>query len=252
MNEIVDAAPEPAAPPVPRLSPMARLVAVFARPAKAWDDLRDRSQWWFPMVLLVVVGAVGAGLLQERAVVPMMSQTWDEQVQSGKMTQQQAERMEDFLASPAGYAFTIGQQIVFVPIFVLIVALAIWFGVGFVLGTGLKYRHALEVAAWGSLINIPAQIITFVEAGLLQTFRGVHVGFGVLLPADAHDKVTVGLRVLLDAIGPFSVWYLAVTVIGAAVLSGAPRKSVAWTLGTLYVVIMICVAVVSALFAPGS
>jgi len=251
MSEVVDAVPETPRPEAV-MSPPARLVAVFARPARAWDGLRDHAQWWFPLIVMVIVGCIGSALIQERAVVPMMSDTWDEQVQSGKMTQQQVDRMEEFLSSPVGYAFTIGQQIIFIPIFVLMVALVIWFGVGFVLGTGLKYRPALEVAAWASLVNLPAQILTYVEAWMLQTFKGVHVGFGALLPGDSHDKLMVGLRVFLDAIGPFAVWYLAVAVLGAAALSGAPRKSVAWTLVSLYLVIMLGVAVITALFAPGS
>ena len=252
MTEMVQDQAVPAPAAEPGMSVLARTVAVFARPASAWSGLKERAQWWFPVVVMVIVGALGTALLQERAVVPMMTDTWDEHVQSGRMTAQQAERMEDWLASPAGYAFSLGQQVLVVPVFILIVALIIWFGVGFVLGTGLKYRPALEVAAWGSLINLPAQILTYVQAWLLQTFKGVHVGFGVLLPSESHEKLIVGLRILLDAIGPFSVWYIAVIVLGASALSGAPRKSVAWTLGTLYLVIMLCVAVLSALFAPGS
>ena len=45
---------------------------------------------------------------------------------------------------------------------------------------------------------------------------------------------------------------LVVTVLGAAALSGAPRKSVAWVLSSLYLVVTACVAVIAALFAPGS
>jgi hypothetical protein len=252
MSDLVEGVTsQPAAPEV-RISPLARAVAMFVRPTRAWEGLRERSQWWFPMVVMILVGCAGSALLQERAVIPMMSETWDEQVQSGRMTAQAAQQMEEFFASPGGYAVTVGQQIIAIPVFILIVALVIWFGVGFVLGTGLKYRVALEVAAWGSLINLPAQIVAYVEAWFLQTFKGVHVGLGALLPGDSHAKLIVGLRIFLDSIGPFSIWYLFVTVLGAAALSGAPRKSVAWVLTSLYLVVMACVAVIAALFAPGS
>ena len=252
MTELVEGATQPPAVSEASLSPPARLVAVFVRPARAWDGLRTHVQWWFPLLITVLIGCAGSALLQKRALIPMMTDTWEESVQAGRMQPQAAERMEQFFESPAGYAVTLGQQLVIIPVFVLLVALAIWFGVGFVLGTGLKYRLALELAAWGSLINVPAQIIAFAEVWALQTFKGVHVGLGALLPSDSHAKLMVGLRVFLDAIGPFSIWYLAVTVLGAAALSGAPRKSVAWVLVTLYLVIMACIAVIAALFAPGS
>src|SRR6516225_7784709 len=110
MTEMVQDQAVPAPAAEPGMSVLARTVAVFARPASAWSGLKERAQWWFPVVVMVIVGALGTALLQERAVVPMMTDTWDEQVQSGRMTAQQAERMEDWLASPAGYAFSLGQQ----------------------------------------------------------------------------------------------------------------------------------------------
>ena len=55
--------------------------------------------------------------------------------------------------------------------------------------------------------------------------KGVHVGFGLLLPdADTPSRLSVGLGVVLDALGPLSIWYVVVMVLGAAALSGAPRR----------------------------
>ena len=58
-----------------------------------------------------------------------------------------------------------------------------------------------------------------------------------------------GVGFFLDAIGPLAVWYLVVVVLGAAALSGAPRKNVAWALGALYVVLMMCFAALGAMFS---
>jgi hypothetical protein len=252
MSEAVQPVVAAPVPSEPSMSVGARAVAVFLHPTRAWSGLKQRAQWWFPLLILLLVGCGGSALLQNRALVPMMSETWDEQVQSGRMTAQQVEKMEEFFASPAGYAVMVGQSLVVTTLLVLLVALVIWFGVGFVLGTGLKYRPALEVAAWASLINLPGQIIAYAEAWALQTFKGVHVGFGALLPSDSHAKLIIGLRVFLDGLGPFAIWYLAVSVLGAAALSGAPRKSVAWVMTSLYLLLTACIAAISALFAPGS
>ena len=252
MSEIVQPVVAEPAPTEPTMSVGARAIAVFIHPTRAWTGLTRRAQWWFPLLIILIVGCGGSALLQNRALVPMMSETWDEQVQSGRMTAQAVEKLEDFFASPAGYAVIAGQNLVVTVLVVLLVGLVIWFGVGFVLGTGLKYRLALEIAAWASLINVPAQIIAFAEAWALQTFKGVHVGFGALLPSDSHAKLIVALRVFLDGVGPFAIWYLAVSVVGAAALSGAPRKSVAWVLTSLYLLLTACIAAISALFAPGS
>jgi hypothetical protein len=237
----------------PGLSLIERAIAVFARPSQAWGGLRERAQWWFPLLVMVVVAAVSSAVLYQRALVPMLTESWEQQVASGQMQPDQLEQIERFFNSPAGMAFSVGQQVVFMPILILVIALAIWFGSGFVLGTGLKYRLALEVACWSFLIRLPEYLLVTVLAWFKGTMRGVHVGFGILLPdVETPTKLTTSLGVLLDAIGPFSIWYLVVIIIGAAALSGAPRRSVAWSLGILYLVIMGFVAALAALATPGS
>jgi hypothetical protein len=239
-------APPAAATP----SPWARAAAIFARPAGAWTGLEARAQWWFPLLIMVIVAASGTAALHQRALMPMLSESWDQQVQAGRMTAAQVQKMEDFFSGPGGLAFSVGQQIVLLPIITLLIALVVWFGVGFVLGSKMKYRHALEVAAWANLINVPGYLVAFTEAWFMQTFKGIHVGLGALLPSDPGSKLLVGLGIVLDALGPFSIWYLVVGILGAAALSGAPRRSVAWVLASLYAIIVVVSAVLTALFTP--
>ena len=251
MNASVPAATDATPSVEPTLSPLARSVAMFTRPAQAWVGLRERAQWWFPMVLMVAFAALSSALLFDRALMPMLTEGWERQVANGQMPPEQLEHIQQFFAGPAGRAFLIGQQAVGFPLITLVIALLIWFGVGFVLGTGMKYRLALEVACWSSLIALPAQLLTAGLSWTKETFRGVHVGFGLLLPdVDPPTKLHTAAGVLLDAIGPLSIWYVVVAVLGAAALSGAPRRSVVWTMGVLYLVVMVFVAGLAALGTP--
>jgi Yip1 domain len=236
----------------PSMSPIQRTIAIFARPSQAWDGLQERGQWWFPMVIMAIVSIAFTLVLHNRALVPMMAEAWDQQVADGRMQAAQVDRMVDFFSGPKGMAITAAQQAIAVPLVTLIIALVIWFGAGFVLGTKMKYRHALEVAAWSSLVTIPAYLASGIIAWTRETMRGVHVGLGALLPAmDEPTKIGVALRSFLDALGPLAIWYVVVGILGAAALSGAPRKSVAWVLGTVYVAIAVFMAAMAALFAPG-
>ena len=250
MSQIPESMTESPAPAAARPSPGARAIAIFVRPASAWAGLDRGAQWWFPLSVMVLVAACGTMALHQRALIPMLSESWDQQVQSGHMTAAQAQKMEEFFAGPGGVAFSVGQQIVLLPIITLLIALVIWFGVGFVLGSSMKYRHALEVAAWANLVNVPGYLVAFTEAWFMQTFKGIHVGLGALLPADPSSKLLIGLGIFLDALGPFSIWYLVVGILGAAALSGAPRRSVAWVLSSLYMIIVVVSAVLTALFTP--
>jgi hypothetical protein len=237
----------------PTMSPFARAVAVFVRPAGAWEGLREHAQWWFPMLVMVVVGLASALLLHHRALVPTMIESWEEQAANGQMDQSQMDGMIEFFESPAGVAVTAVQQVIATPLVLLVVALVIWFGVGFVLGTRLRFRHALEVAAWSNLVTIPTYVITTFLAWSRESMRGIHIGLGALLPAmDEPTKLGVGLRSFLDALGPLAIWYLVVGIIGAAALSGAPRRSVAWVLGVLYVALAAFMSGLAAVFTPGT
>lgn len=253
----VDVAPpeasEPSLAAEPTMSLGQRLAAVFVRPAGAWTGLRAHVQWWFPLVILVVLGVGTALLLHQRATVPMVSAKWEEAVANGQMPAAQAERMEQWFSSPAGMAASVGPQIVIFPIIYLLTALVIWFGVGFILGRPMSYRLALEVACWSGLVTIPAQLLTAVIAWSHETWKGAHVGFGILIPEpETPSKLLSALASVLDAMGPLAIWWLVVAVIGAATLSGAPRKSVGWVLGGLYLALTVLFAGLGAFFSQTS
>jgi hypothetical protein len=92
----------------------------------------------------------------------------------------------------------------------------VWFGIGFILGRPLSYRLSLEVAAWSGLIAIPTHILTGILAWTRETMRGVHAGFGILLPdSETPNRFMIGLGIFLDALGPLSIWYVVVLVLGA-------------------------------------
>jgi hypothetical protein len=244
----------PVAPSAPAaiLSPWQRAWAVFARPAAAWSGLEARPQFWFPLIVLIVVTAAFSSLLYERAILPMQLEAWEEMVENGQMSAEQLDRMEASMRGPTGMLLTVVPQAIFSPVILAFSALLIWVGVSFMLGVKLRYRLAFEVAAWGSLVALPGQILTGILAWSKGSMRGVHVGFGALLPAsDNPSRWITGLGIVLDAIGPLSLWWLAVTVIGAATLSGAPRRSVAWVLGGIYVAVVVFMAAVASLMMPG-
>jgi len=237
----------------PSLTVWQRTVAIFSRPTAAWAGLTARGQWWFPLILMVIMSGSFAVALHERAMLPMIMESWDDAVADGKMTVEQVDRMEAFMSGPAGVAMTAAQQVIALPIILLLSALLVWFGVGFVLGTRFRFRLAFEAVAWASLVTIPGQLLTGALAWSRQTMKGLHTGFGILVPeADPPTKLQAALGFFLDGIGPLSIWYLAVLIIGAAALSGAPRKRVAWVVGGLYVALMACFAVVVAMVTKGS
>jgi len=246
--------PEPSAAPVAgpaSLSPVQRAIAIFTRPGAAWEGLSERGQWWIPYLVVLIVTVAGYAIIYQRAQLPTILDAIEERVSSGDMTQEQLQSIEAFYSGPGGLAVMLGSTTVTFAAMPFVVALLIWFAVGFVLGSPFRYRHALEVSTWSSLVTLPPIALWNTFAWVRQNMHGVHVGFGVLMPeAGADDKLLRAVGVFLDWIGPFGIWHVAVAVLGAAALSGAPRKSVAWALGTTYAVSGLLAAALAAL-APG-
>jgi len=239
-------------PPV-RLSPIARAVRVFARPATAWDDLVEHGQWLPPLLASLVLWVGLQALCFDHATVPMMQNAWSDAVSAGRMEQADMDKMMAFFSGPTARWIVVGQQAIFWPILTLLVALVVWFGGGFVLGTKLRYRQALDVVCWSGLVSWPAIVLTFALAWQRQTFKGIHLGLGALIPeGETPDKLRTGITMFLDFFAPFEAWRIAVAVIGVAALTGAPRRNVAWVLVALYLAFGAFLAAVNALFNPGA
>lgn len=245
---------EPLIAEPPALSPLSRMVRIFTRPADAWTGLETRAQWWIPLLVSVVVWVTLHYVVYDHVTVPMMLEQWNEMVANGRMDAAQVERMSAFFAdNPSARWLMVAQQAIVWPVIAFLTALVVWFGGGFVLGTRFRYRHALEVVSWTGLVKLPALLLTFALAWQRESFQGVHLGLGILIPeGDPPTKLQMGLSTFLDSIGPFDAWWIVVGVIGVAALSGAPRRNVAWVLVALYLALGAFFAAVAALFSPGA
>lgn len=243
----------PALEAPPALSPFARIVRVFAQPSAAWGGLSEKGQWWLPVVLLIVIEVALSATTYHRALLPDMFDKWDQAVANGQMQATQLESMQKFFSeSPVALAWTLGSIVLVLPLFTLLQALVLWFGAGFVLGAKFRFSQGITVVAWAQLVNLPASFIRYAYGWVRESFEGLHLGLGVLVPEpETHTKLYTGLTVFLDAISPFAAWYLAVLVLGTAALSGAPRRNVAWVLVTLYLAFVAFSAAVAALLSSG-
>lgn len=244
-----------APPPAPAaLSALARAARIFVHPAQAWTGLEERGRWWFPLLATLVTEVALSAATYHRALVPDMFQRWDRAVANGQMPPGQLEGLQKFFSeSWVAIATTLGSIVVVVPIITLLHALVVWFGASFVLGTRFRFGQAFAVVVWAGLVHLPASIIRYGYGWLQQSFEGLHLGLGVLLPEpDSPTKLHTGLTVCLDAISPFAAWYLVVLVLGTATLSGAPRRNIAWVLVTLYLAFVAFSAAIAALFTPGT
>ncbi len=234
-------------------SPFARTIAMFTSPARAWAGLESHAQWWFPFVLVLVFNAAWGFLLYPRAILPMVIESMERQVADGTMPADRLDAAQRFMTSPAGMALALVPQTVVQALMILLTAAVLLFAIGFVLGVKFDYRRSLEVASWGWMLKIPEMLVFGAVAWVKESMLGVHVGFGAVLPEpDTPSRLMTGLGHFLDSLGPLALWPVAVGVIGACALSGAPRRSATWILGVLDVVLSAVWAALSSLNTPAS
>jgi hypothetical protein len=88
--------------------------------------------------------------------------------------------------------------------------------------------------------------LTSVLAWQRETYEGIHLGFGVLLAGLETSRWTTIVASVLDALGPLALWNLALMILGASALSGANRKAATWTLGAIYLVVVLAFSVLGA------
>lgn len=248
--------PVPADPPAPapvRITPWERARRVFVSPATASQGLEEQVQWWIPLLLTLLMTAVMFVTLYDRAFTPMLLDQIDQQVVNGQVPAEQADKIEGFYASKAGMAIMGGTQLLAVAAMTFVVALVVWFGVGFVLGAKFRYRLALEAVGWAGLVTLPSYLVMMAIAWSQETMKGIHLGLAAILPpVETPTKFHTGLTVFLDAISPFAAWNLFVLVLLCSSLAGASRRNVAWVLVSLYLALFAIAAVVSGFMAPGA
>jgi len=255
---MTDLAPPTATPEPIRLSPVARAVRIFARPADAWEDLRDRAQWWFPFLFMLAFLIAIQLLTFDQVMIPMVEQRLADAISSGQLTPDKQDQLLQFYTNSTwGRVALVGPPMVFQVIGYLLEALIVWFGVGFVLGSRMRFRHALEVTSWAQLVRVPQIVVFFALAAQQRSMLDVHLGLGAFVglfqsEVTAPTKLVRGLTGFLDLFGPFEAWWIAVGVLGCATLSGAPRRNVVWVLVALYLAFGAFIAAVSAFFGPGS
>jgi type IV secretory pathway VirB2 component (pilin) len=186
--------------------------------------------------------------------VPTLLAQMERKADAGQIPAEQLDRIESQVTGPVAMALNVAAIVVVLPLMTLAFALLPWLAAGFMLGRRFTYRDSFVVTAWAGVVTIPSQILTSVLAWTNETMTNLHIGFGVLLPVeDPPSKLLVGLGTFLDhGIGPFVLWYLVVLALGAAAISGGPRRSVMLALGGIWLVVIAIISVLAAVFAPGA
>jgi hypothetical protein len=232
--------PSPEAPPSTGMSLAGRLFNVFATPGDVFQDVKtaraSAANWVAPAVILIVVSWAAAVLIfSQDSIMHQFSEIVDQgiqkQVQSGRVTEQQAEQ---------GRAVGEKWAVIIAKISSGIIPVLAGFGTPFVWGlflwlVGAKvlkgdfpYMKAVEVIGLGNMIGV---LETIVKTLLIVGLGSLYASPGLnLLVKDFDPQNTV--HALLAIVNVMTIWVLIVRAIGLARLSGSSfAKAALWVFG---------------------
>jgi hypothetical protein len=232
--------PQPEASQPPTLSLGGRLLNVFATPGDVFQEVTSAkastANWLVPALILIVVSWVSSVVIFSQPAInhqlsEITEQAIQKQVESSKMSEQQAEQARAMGEKWAGISAKIGAALT--PVIAGFVTPFFWGLIVWGVGAGLlkakfPYMKAVEVVGLANMINVLEIILrTLLIVGLGNLYASTSL---VLLVKQFDPQNTV--HSLLALVNVMTFWLLAVRGIGLARLSGASfAKALAWVFG---------------------
>ncbi len=234
---------QPSSPPPSSI--WARMFNVFAAPGEVFAEVKSSppctANWLLPAILSVVIGLIGTWLVFSQDTInqelrDQQAKAIQEQVDSGKMAQAQADQAMAVIEKYAGMGTKIAAGFA-----VLIGSFAspFWWGliiwlVGAKAFKGeLTFMKAVETAGLANMINVLAAVV---KSLLIITMGSLFAGANLGMLVGEFDPTNT-LHGVLAAIDLLVFWGLAVKAIGLAKLSGASFGKAAFWLFGLWIVI---------------
>jgi hypothetical protein len=182
------------------------------------------------MVLSAVLGVLFVYLIYTNETVrsqiyDMQAKGFQDAVESGRMTQQQADQIRDQMEQTGigmWMAFGSIPILIFTALFFFVGALFLWLASKIVWKTQLKYGKYLEVYGLATWIGVLGALVYMgMVLGMNSMWSTPSLG---LLFMDSYDPSNT-MHKFASAINVFSVWQAVVTGIGLSKLAGKPSNA---------------------------
>ncbi|HWX56373.1 MAG TPA: hypothetical protein VN176_17425 [Verrucomicrobiae bacterium] len=241
----MSAAPPMTTPPIepiePGLSEPARIINTFFAPSKTFEDLKRKSSWWVPFVLLSVFSLIYGFVVVQKVDLVQFSR---HQIEQSKMAQRQMDQLSPeqqeqnlrLRASISKFTFFI------IPVFLLIggliYALVLWAIFTFGFAAEIPFGRSLAIVFYAGL---PAIItFSFICVSLLVSADPNSIDIGgnpvatnpaFFMNPETTSKFLYALIARLDVIG---IWTTVLAGLGFSVNSVNRKVSTGAAMGVVF------------------
>jgi hypothetical protein len=240
MNEMITPSPDPmpqpatspAAPVVEPLSVTDKFVGIFTEPSATYQNIRDagtrNSDWLVPLFVFIVILIAGTLIrfsnpeFMER-IKQQQIDAMQQRVESGSMTQEQADQAIDQMDKFAGLQKILAPVGAAVGVFVVffLIVLIYWLLTKFAFKANVTYALMLAVVGLSMYIGVIDQLVSvllmYVTGNPLATFSPT-----IFMASDAESVKHASYR-LLTNFNPISLWSYAVVSIGVHKVTGLSK-----------------------------
>ena len=221
-------------------STMSKLMNIFASPSDAFEGISSSpskaSSWLFPFLAAFAISVFISYLLVSNEalraqIVEQQTQAMQKSVESGRITQQQADASIEGMQNMGGgmfMAFGIVGSLVFLCAYYFGGALFLWLTGKFALKSSAGYGKYLEVYGMSAWVGVLGALVTVL---LIMGLSSLYASPSAALAVLSEYSPTNDTHKFLSAVNIFSVWQAAVVGIGLSKLSG---KSLVVSLGASF------------------
>lgn len=229
--------------PARHLSQAERVVDTFVAPSKTFADILRSTSWWLPFTLLLLVTLatsfvvdrqVGYDRVAENQVRlnPKQSEQFENETAEVRATQLHGMSVAMRYSSYGSFLLVL--------VFVALFALAYWASFNFGLGAQTTYGQMFAVWMYASLPKLLMGLLAIVTlyAGVNTDSYNLQNPVGTNLAYYLPDAAP-WLRAALSFLDVFSLWQLALLVLGTAIVAKVSTAKAAtvvvgwWVLGLL-------------------
>jgi len=224
----------------PSMSLTGRLMNIYATPEDVFESIKPTraaaSNWLVPILLACAVGVINVWVMfSQPAIQQQLKQQqalkFEELVQDGKMTREQADQIQDQMGST---------QIVFVKLagsfgavffsfaWLFSLSLVLWLLSLWVFKTKFAYMKAVEMVGLTTMISVLGGIVTLL---VILVKGNMHMTLSPALLIRNFDMENK-LHLILASLNVITIWYVGVLCVGLSKLAGKSFAVVAlWLYG---------------------
>jgi hypothetical protein len=251
MTETPVSSPSSIEPPPQYATALDRIVGVFTAPVQTMRSIAAAPEWLVPMLLMLVLAAVGSfAAAPQIDMTTEMRTAIEKRFEGQEMSEQQKARIEDQIAGAEKFSKIMFQWgWLALPLLVLVLAGALQIAFS-MFGGSSRFAQAFAIVTY-SWIPLSAKsliasaVVAMRDDPTTPTALAAasYTNLAFLVDLD-HSRP---LFMLLSAFDLFTFWCLVLLVLGFSFASGLSRRASAIIIGSLWVV-TILLRVVPALF----